>query len=100
MVCELGMSKKLGLLTYGKRDGQVFLGRDIMTEKNYSENTAVMIDEEVRRIVSECHVRAKSIVEKNREKLEKLADRVLEKEVLEAEEIKMLVGIQSQPPAV
>jgi cell division protease FtsH len=98
MVCEYGMSRKLGHLTFGKKDRQVFLGRDLMREKDYSESTAVAIDEEVRHIVDDCHVRATELIQKNLEKLKKLADRLLEKEVLEAEEIKELVGLNGVHP--
>ena len=93
MVCEYGMSKKLGHLTFGKKDRQVFLGRDLLREKDYSESTAVAIDEEVRRIVDDCHARATELIQKHLDKLKKLSDRLLEKEVLEAEEVKELVGL-------
>jgi cell division protease FtsH len=93
MVCELGMSKKLGNLTYGKNDHQVFLGRDLMREKDYSESTAVMIDEEVRRIVHECYEKARHMIRGNEDKLRKLSERLLEKEVLDADEIKQVLGM-------
>jgi cell division protease FtsH len=97
MVCELGMSPKLGHLTFGKKDREVFLGRDLLREKDYSEQTAVMIDEEVRRYVDEAYARGRSIVEKNRDKLDVLAKRLLEKEVLEEDEIRRLVGLEPRP---
>lgn len=93
MVCELGMSEKMGNLTYGKRDQQVFLGRDLMREKDYSEQTAVLIDEEVRRIVREAYETTKKIITENRDKLNALSKELLEKEVLEEEEIKRIVGL-------
>ena len=93
MVCELGMSDKLGHLTFGKKDRQVFLGRDLMREKDYSEQTAVLIDSEVRRIVDECYTRANELVKKNQDKLRLLSDALLEKEVLDSEEIKKVVGL-------
>jgi cell division protease FtsH len=93
MVCEYGMSKKLGNLTFGKKDREVFLGRDLLREKDYSENTAITIDEEVRKIVDECHARATDLIRGNLDKLKKVSDRLLEKEVLEAEEVKELVGL-------
>ncbi|MBN1687472.1 MAG: ATP-dependent zinc metalloprotease FtsH [Candidatus Omnitrophica bacterium] len=98
MVCELGMSKRLGNLTFGKKDRQVFLGRDLMREKDYSESTAVIIDEEVRRIVDSCYERAKSLINEHREKLKKLSARLLEVEVLESDEIRGLVGLPPEPP--
>ena len=93
MVCEYGMSKKLGNLTFGKKDREVFLGRDLLREKDYSESTAIAIDEEVRKIVDEAHSRATELLKMHLENLRKLADRLLEKEVLEAEEVKDLVGL-------
>lgn len=93
MVCELGMSKKLGHLTFGKKDKQVFLGRDLMRERDYSEQTALMIDEEVRRIVDSCYERAHKIVKENQDKLRKLAERLLECETLDGDEARRIVGL-------
>ncbi len=95
MVCEFGMSERLGTLTYGKRERQVFLGRDLFEERNYSEQTAVLIDEEIRRIVDACYDRAKRELTIHRPQLDLLASRLLEKEVLDGEEVKELVGLQS-----
>ena len=97
MVCELGMSEKMGNLTFGKRQQQIFLGRDFMHDKDYSEQTAVMIDQEVRRIVDEAFVLAKSILEKNRDKLDRLSAILLEKEVLYQDQIEDAAGL---PPRV
>ncbi|MBI4368457.1 MAG: ATP-dependent zinc metalloprotease FtsH [Candidatus Omnitrophica bacterium] len=97
MVCEYGMSRRLGHLTFGKKDREVFLGRDLMRDKDYSESTAVAIDEEVRRIIDECHKRAETILKANQDKLKKLSDRLLEKEVLDSEEVKQLVGLNNLP---
>lgn len=99
MVCEYGMSKRLGHLTFGKKDREVFLGRDLLRDKDYSESTAVAIDEEVRRIVEECYERAKRILKENVDKLKKLSDRLLEKEVLDSEEVKQVVGLNHLPNA-
>ncbi len=99
MVCEFGMSRKLGNLTFGKKDREVFLGRDLLREKDYSESTAIMIDEEVRRIVDACYQKARELLKSNEEKLKKLADRLLEKEVLDAEQIKQVVGMNHLPAA-
>ncbi len=93
MVCEYGMSKKLGNLTFGKKDREVFLGRDLLREKDYSEHTAIAIDEEVRKIVDDCHNRATELLRGHQVELKKLSDRLLEKEVLEAEEVKELIGM-------
>ena len=99
MVCELGMSEKLGNLTFGKKDRQVFLGRDLMREKDYSEQTAVLIDNEVRSIVDGCYARARDLITEHQDKLRTLADALLEKEVLESDEIRQLVGLPVQEPA-
>jgi cell division protease FtsH len=97
MVCDYGMSRKLGNLTFGKKDRQVFLGRDMMQEKDYSESTAVMIDEEVRRIVDDCYNKAKELLKKNEDQLRKISTRLLEKEILDAQEIKDLIGLNGLP---
>jgi cell division protease FtsH len=92
MVCEFGMSEKLGSLTYGRRERQMFLGRDLFEERNYSEQTAETIDAEVRRFVDACYTRATQILTTHRNELELLAVKLLEKEVLDGEEVKKLVG--------
>ena len=94
MVTQFGMSSKLGNVTLGRREGLVFLGKDIMEEKNYSEETARLIDEEVRRIVEEAYLKAKNSLEQNLDKLKKLSNALLEKEVLSGDEVKRLLGIE------
>jgi cell division protease FtsH len=91
MVMRWGMSEKLGHLTFGKRDEQLFLGRDIVEERNYSEATAVEIDKEIRRIIEECYQRAKNELNSNIDKLKSLAEKLLEKEVMDSEEVKRIV---------
>ncbi|HEX9879382.1 MAG TPA: cell division protein FtsH, partial [Candidatus Binatia bacterium] len=91
MVCEWGMSEKLGPMTFGKKEEQIFLGRDFTQQQDYSENTAVAIDAEIRRIIQENYQRAKDILTNNIELLHKLAQRLLEKEVLDGSEIDALV---------
>jgi cell division protease FtsH len=93
MVCEFGMSERLGHLTLGNRHGPLFLGRDIVEERNYSEDTAKAIDEEVRRFVDEAYNKAKKLLTENQEKLKTLAQNLLEKEVLDVEEVKKLLGM-------
>ena len=93
MVCEFGMSEKMGHLTFGRRDHQIFLGRDLGEERNYSEETAKMIDGEIRGLVDEAHTRAKTELTNHLDQLKKLASALLEKEVLDAEEVKAIVGI-------
>ena len=97
MVCEYGMSKRLGNLTFGKKDREVFLGRDLMREKDYSETTAVAIDEEVRRIVDQCYSHAKTTLQANLDKLKRLSEKLLEKEVLDSEEVKVIIGLNHIP---
>ncbi len=97
MVCEWGMSD-LGPLTFGKKEEQIFLGREIAQHRDYSEATAIQIDEEVRKMVSKGYSTAKEILSENRETLEKIARALIEREVLDASEIKMLVEGQDLPP--
>jgi cell division protease FtsH len=94
MVCQFGMSEKLGHIALGRREGLIFLGRDIMEEKNYSEETARLIDEEVKKIIDEAYNKAKNLLEQNRDKLKTLTAVLLEKEVMSGEEVKKLLGIE------
>ena len=87
MVCEWGMSEKLGPMTFGKKDEQIFLGRDFTQMKEYSEKTAVEIDTEVRGIIMGAYERAKALLQGNIEVLHKMAERLLEKEVLDGAEV-------------
>lgn len=96
MVTEFGMSERLGHLTFGKRQEQIFLGRDILEEKNYSDQTALLIDQEVKRIVDSCYEKAKQILTDNTDKLKMLTATLLEKEVLDVKEIKVLLGLPDE----
>ncbi len=96
MVTRFGMSEKLGHLTFGKPRELIFLGRDITEEKDYSDATAELIDQEVRKIVDECYERAKNLLEKNKAKLKLLAEALLEKEVLGGQEVQKIVGIKKK----
>jgi cell division protease FtsH len=87
MVCEWGMSRELGPMTFGRREEQVFLGRDITHAKDYSEHTAIEIDREVRRIVDEAYHKARALLTENTPMLHSLAERLLEKEVVEGAEV-------------
>ncbi len=87
MVCEWGMSKELGPMTFGKREEQVFLGRDLANHKDYSEHTAVEIDREVRRTIEEAYQQARSLLADNVKVLHAVAEQLLEKEVLEGAEV-------------
>ncbi|MDP3048113.1 MAG: ATP-dependent zinc metalloprotease FtsH [Thermodesulfovibrionales bacterium] len=91
MVTEWGMSEKLGPLTFGKKDEQIFLGREIARHKDYSEKTATDIDEEVKRLVIEAYERAKAIISENFDFLDAFAKALLEKETMDAVEIEALV---------
>ncbi|HDN86420.1 MAG TPA: ATP-dependent metallopeptidase FtsH/Yme1/Tma family protein [Candidatus Omnitrophica bacterium] len=95
MVTELGMSSKLGHLTLGKKEGPVFLGRDLIEHKDYSDETARLIDQEVKKIVDEAYDRAKGIIEEHLDKLKLLATKLLEKEVLDSQEVKEIVGLEN-----
>ncbi len=97
MVCEWGMSA-LGPLTFGKKEEQIFLGREIAQHRDYSEDTAIKIDLEVRRLVDEGYVKAKELLADHREVLTKIALALLEREVLDANEIKLLVEGKELPP--
>ncbi len=96
MCTQFGMSEKLGNVTLGRHEGLVFLGRDIMEEKNYSDDTARLIDEEVKGIVDEGYNKAKDLLRQNQDKLKVLTAALLEKEVLDAESVKKLLGIEKK----
>jgi cell division protease FtsH len=92
MVTQLGMSDRLGPVTLGKKHHEVFLGRDIMEDRNYSEEIAYAIDQEVRRIVDECVEKVHGILTENFTKVEEITAILLEKEVLEGPEFNVLLG--------
>ena len=96
MVCEWGMSE-LGPLAFGKKDEAIFLGREIAQHRDYSEDTAIQIDKEVKRIVSKGYEQAKSILSNNRDVLERIAQALLEREVIDANEVKMLMEGKTLP---
>jgi cell division protease FtsH len=93
MVCQYGMSS-LGPLTFGKQEEQIFLGREIAQHRDYSEQTALLIDDEVRKFIMQGYDRAKSILNENRDALIRIAEALLERESLDAAEIKMLIAGQ------
>jgi len=98
MVCEWGMSEKLGPLTYGQKDEEIFLGRQITRYKNYSEKTAIAIDDEIKRIVNECMARADGILNEKVDVLHRLANALLEREILDAAEIDTIIKGGELPP--
>ena len=88
MTCEWGMSDALGPLTFGKKEEQIFLGREIAQHKDYSEDTAIRIDQEIKRIITTNYEKARTILETNRAALEKIAEELLIREVLDAEQVR------------
>jgi cell division protease FtsH len=96
MVCEWGMSD-LGPLTFGKKEEQIFLGREIAQHRDYSEDTAIKIDQEVRKLVNNGYNTAKQLITDNRDTLDRIAKALIEREVLDANEIKLLVDGQDLP---
>jgi cell division protease FtsH len=97
MVCEYGMSR-LGPLTFGKKEEQIFLGREIAQHRDFSEETARQIDLEVRRLIDEAYQSAHSVVEANRDPMHRIAAALLERETIDAEEVKMLIEGKTLPP--
>jgi cell division protease FtsH len=91
MVCEWGMSDRLGPLAFGEKEGEVFLGRDYGHMKNYSESTAVVIDEEIRRIVEENYSRTRDILARHKEALVTVSEALLERENMDGSEIKAMI---------
>ncbi len=91
MVCEWGMSERLGPLTFGKKEEEIFLGREFARHRDYSEETARLIDNEVRSIVNQGYEKAKEIIQQNLEILHRLANTLLEKEVLDGRQIDLII---------
>ncbi len=98
MIMEFGMSERLGPLSFGKKEGQVFLGRDIARERDFSEEVASAIDQEERRIVGECYDKAMSILQDRRDTLDALAETLLERETVTGEELDILLSGKPLPP--
>ncbi len=92
MVCEWGMSERLGPLTFGKKQEEIFLGREITQHRDYSEQTAILIDEEVKRLVTENYERTKKLLKDNINTLKALAEALLENEVLDGPEIDAIIS--------
>ncbi len=98
MVCEWGMSQKMGPLTFGKKEEEIFLGREIAKHRDYSEKTAQLIDEEVKRIVTDAATKAEDIISTNIKKLHALARALLEREILDGEEIDKVLNGEALSP--
>jgi cell division protease FtsH len=92
MVTEFGMSERLGPVRLGRKQHEIFLGRDIVEDRNYSEEIAYAIDQEVRRIIDDCYELVRDLLVKHDSVLEKIAEVLLEKEVLEGEELDSLIN--------
>ncbi len=98
MVCEWGMSDKLGPLAYGAKEEEIFLGREIQKHRDYSEKTAIEIDDEIRGIINSAFDRAIKILSENMDLLHRLSEELLEREILDAEEIDSIIRGEHLPP--
>jgi cell division protease FtsH len=98
MVCEWGMSEKLGPLTFGKKEEEIFLGREISQHRDYSEETAILIDGEVKTIVNRGMERAMTVLNENMDTLHKLSAALLEREILDSDEIDRIMRGEALPP--
>ncbi|MBN1957638.1 MAG: hypothetical protein JW773_05495, partial [Desulfuromonadales bacterium] len=97
MVCEWGMSEKIGAVTFGEKEGEVFLGKDMGHVKNYSEATAVTIDNEIQRIVKENYDLTRQLLKDHQQQLIALSELLLEKETLDSAEILKVVFPEGVP---
>jgi cell division protease FtsH len=95
MVCEWGMSDAMGPLTFGKKEEQIFLGREIAQHKDYGEETAIKIDQEVKRFITTNYDKARTILESNRTALSRIAEELLIREVLDAEQVRAIAAGQA-----
>ena len=98
MVCEWGMSEKLGPMSYGAKEEEIFLGREIQKHRDYSEKTAIDIDEEIRGIISQAMNRAEKILRDNIGLLHSLSKELLEREILDSDEIERIIKGEELPP--
>ena len=100
MVCEWGMSDAMGPLTFGKKEEQIFLGRDISQNQDYSEDSAIRIDQEVKRIVTGNYDRARSALTDYKKELTQIAEELLIREVLDADQVRRIAkGLPLEAPA-
>lgn len=91
MILQLGMSEKIGPIAWGEEEGEVFLGKDLIKTKNYSEDTADEVDFEIRKVINECYSKAREILETNKEKVNYIAEILLKKETISGEELEELI---------
>src|SRR3970282_170804 len=92
MVCEWGMSDQMGPLTFGKKEEQIFLGREIAQHQDYSEDTAIHIDQEIKRVVITNYDRARVLLEEHRPALARIAEELWIREVLDADQVRKIVA--------
>jgi cell division protease FtsH len=97
MVCEWGMSDKMGPLTFGRKQEEIFLGREIAQHRDYSESTAQLIDGEVKRIVIEAEEKARKLLAENLDKLKRIARALLDREILDGHELDKLINGEDLP---
>jgi cell division protease FtsH len=100
MVCEFGMSSALGPRTFGEPGNEVFLGKEISRDRNFSEKTAALIDSEVHRIIEEAHTKAKQILSENKDLLVKITEALIERETLDGEELDLLIQGKALPEVI
>jgi cell division protease FtsH len=101
MVCEWGMSDAMGPLTFGRKEEQIFLGREIAQRSDYSEDTAIRIDQEIKKLVTDAYERAMQILVGNRARLERMAEELLSREVLDGEQVRRIMAdlpLEDIPP--
>jgi cell division protease FtsH len=98
MVCEYGMSDQLGPVSYGEKTGDVFLGRDMITRRDFSEKKSEQIDDEVARVLTERYAEARKLLEDNRDTLDRVAEALLERETLEGKDLELLRKGEPLPP--
>lgn len=98
MTCEWGMSEKLGPLTYGQKEEQIFLGKELSRHRDYSEQTAISIDSEISGVVTKSYEKARKIIEDNKDAMTRIAEALLERETLNAREIDGLIEGKPLPP--
>ena len=96
VVAEYGMSDEIGPLTFQRDRDKIFLGRELAQGKEYSDKTAQLIDEGVKNVIEKCHKRARQILKDNEDKLRKLAEELIKREVIEGNEIKKILGLNGQ----
>ncbi|HOE97613.1 MAG TPA: cell division protein FtsH, partial [Candidatus Sumerlaeota bacterium] len=98
MVCQFGMSDRLGPRAFGDHDGQVFLGRELGRDRNYSEETATIIDEEIKKLIDDAHDFAMDLLREKSELLDRVSEALIERETLDETEFRMLVEGKTLPP--